>query len=168
MTPNVRRMLAALGLLLFLAMLQSTIVPLIAISGAIPSLLLIGTVFVSLREGQMTAMIASFPAGILVDAYSSGLVGITALGLVVTAFAAGFFHDEEKASMLVRSPQAVAIMLPASLLFHTIYVFSYFQTLDIHFLPLFLRYVLGASLYTTVLSVIPVLIIARRRARLKV
>lgn len=168
MTADLRRILVAFGALLVLAILQSTIVPLIAITGVIPSLLLVGTVFVSLREGQMTAMIASFPAGILADAYSSGLVGITTLGLVVTAFAAGFFHDEEKAPMLIRSPRAVAIMLPASLLFHSIYVFSYFQTLDIHVFPLFLRHVLGASFYTTVLSVIPVLIISRRRARLKV
>lgn len=168
MTPMLRQALAAFALLLALTVMQIAVMPLIAVSGAVPSLLLIGTVFISLRQGQLTAMLVSFPAGILADAYASGLVGLTSLGLVITAFGAGFFHDEEKAALFIRGPRAVAVLAPAALVFHAVYVFAYFQTLDIRLVPALLTHVLGASVYTTVLSVIPVLIMARRTPRLKV
>ena len=168
MTPKLRSALIALALLAVLAVLQVTVIPLIAVSSVVPSLLLIGTVFVSLREGQMTGMLVAFPAGLLADAYFSGLVGISSLGLVVTAFAVGFFHNEEKAELMIRSPRAVGIMFPAALLYHLIYVFAYFQSLDVHILRMLFLHVFGAAVYTTVLSVIPVLIMARTAPRLKV
>lgn len=168
MTPMLRQALSMFGWLLLLAVLQVAIVPLIAIANAVPSLLLIGTVLVALRHGQLTAMLVSFPVGILADAYTSGLVGLTSLGLAVTAFGAGFFHDEEKAATLIRGPRAVAVLFPSALVFHAIYVFSYFQSMSIRILPALLVHVLGAAVYTTVLSVIPVLFLARRSPRLKV
>jgi rod shape-determining protein MreD len=168
MTQQAKRIVLALALLLMLAIVQITVVPLISLGGVVPSVLLIGTVFLSLREGQMTGMLVSFPAGVLVDAYFSGLVGITSLGLTIAAFAVGYFHDEEKAHLLIRSPRAVAIIFFGATLFHLAYVFAYFQSLDIRMLSLLGLHVLGASVYTTVLSTVPVLIIARRASRLKV
>ncbi len=168
MTPKLQRALIAAAMLLVLAVLQVTIVPLISIGGVIPSFLLIGAVFVSLREGQMTGMLAAFPAGLLADAYLSALVGITPLGLTFAAFAAGFFHDEEKAQLLIRSPRAVLIVFLSALLFHLIYVFAYFQSLSIDLGSIVLKHILGASLYTMVVSAVPVLILSRRISGLKV
>lgn len=168
MSPQVRRAFIALLLLLLLAVVQVAVAPLISVLGVIPSLLLIGTVFVSLREGQLTAMLVSFPAGLMTDAYFSGLVGITSLGLTVAAFAAGFFYDEEKSQLIIRSPRAVAVVFMSALLFHFVYLFSYFQSLDLHILGMIGAHVFGASIYTTVLSSIPVLIMARSASRLKV
>lgn len=168
MTPKLRRSLLCLAILFVLAIAQAVVVPLISIANVIPSLLLIGTVFVTLREGQMTGMLVSFPAGLLVDAYSSALVGITPLGLTVAAFAAGFSFDEEKAPKVLRSPRAVMIVFFTAILYHLVAVFSYFQSLEIDLLWMMASHVLGATVYTTILSTIPVLLLARRVSRLKI
>jgi rod shape-determining protein MreD len=168
MTPKVRQIILWFGLMLLLSGLQITLVPLLSVYGVVPSLLLIGTVFVSVYEGQITGMLLSFPAGLLVDAYFSAVVGITPLGLTLAAFIAGFFHDEEKHSLLIRTPKMMWIVLLASLVFHTVYVFSYFRGLGIEILSLVLRHVVAASAYTTLLAVIPLLFLARKSPRLKV
>lgn len=168
MTPKLRRTLWSSALLLALALLQVTFVPLISVGGFIPSFLLIGAVFITLREGQMTGMLMAFPAGLLVDAYLSAVVGITALSLTVAVFAAGFFHDEEQVQFQLGSPRTVLIIFLSALLFHVIYVFSYFQSLDIDIIQTLMAHVFGASIYTVVLSIIPVLVLARRTAKLKV
>ncbi|MFA6232574.1 MAG: rod shape-determining protein MreD [Bacteroidota bacterium] len=168
MTVKLRRVLFSSALLLLLAIVQVTLAPLIGISGIVPSFLLIGTVFVSLREGQMIGMLVAFPAGLMADSYLSALVGITALGLTIAAFAAGFYHDEEKTPILIRSPRVMFIVFLSAILFHTVYVFAYFQSLQVDVLYLLASHVIGASLYTTVLSAIPVLLLSRRMGRLKV
>ncbi len=168
MTPKFRRALWSLALVIALSVIQVTVAPLISIGGVIPSFLLIGAVFVCLREGQMTGMLIAFPAGLLVDAYLSALVGITALSLTVAVFAAGFFYDEEKVQFQLSSPRSVLIIFLSGVLFHLIHVFSYFQSLDIDIARIVMAHVFGASLYTAVLSTIPVLVFARRTARLKV
>ncbi|MDX9757980.1 MAG: rod shape-determining protein MreD [Bacteroidota bacterium] len=168
MSPKFRRALSALGILLLLAVVQVTIIPLIGIRDVLPSVLLIGVVFVSLREGQLTAMLTAFPAGLLADSYLSGVVGISSLGLTITAFATGFFHDEEKASVLIRSPRVIAIMFLGASVYHLIYLFAYFRSMDLDILALIGMHVLGAAAYTTLLSTIPILLLARRAHRLKV
>ncbi len=168
MTLKLRRALFSLGMLLVLAIVQVVVVPLISINDVIPSVLLIGTVFISLREGQMTAMLTAFPAGLLADAYSSALVGISPLGLTVAAFAAGFFYDEEKAAAQLHSPRAVIIVFFSAILYHLVTVLAYFQSLNIDLLQMMALHVFGASVYTTILSTIPVLLLARRISRLQV
>ena len=168
MSPKFRRGILGFGVLLLLALLQVTIVPLLGVGDVLPSVLLIGVVFVSLREGQLTAMLTAFPAGLLADAYLSGVVGISSLGLTLTAFATGYFHDEEKASLLIRGPKAIVITFGGALLYHVVYLFAYFRSLDLNILGMIGMHVIGASVYTTLLSVIPVLLLARRTPRLKV
>jgi rod shape-determining protein MreD len=167
-TPKLRSVLLHFALMMLMVMLQVSVAPLMSIGGIIPSFLLIGAVFVCLREGQMTGMLIVFPAGLLVDAYLSALVGITSLSLTIAVFAAGFFYDEEKTQLQLGSARSVLIVLMSALLYHGIYIFSYFQSLNIDILQLFVSHVLGSSLYTSVLSAIPVLVFARRTVKLKV
>lgn len=168
MTPRFRRLTLWLGLMMLLSVTQIAFAPLIGVYGIVPSFLLIGTVFISVYEGQIAGMLLSFPAGLLVDAYFSAVVGITPLGLTIAAFVAGFFYDEAKASLIIRAPRMILIVLLASLIFHIVFVFSYFRGLDIGFASLFTHHVLGASAYTTVLAVIPILFLVRTAPRLKV
>ncbi|MFZ1729263.1 MAG: rod shape-determining protein MreD [Bacteroidota bacterium] len=168
MTPKLRQALISFGFLMLLAVLQITIAPLITIGSVMPAFLLIGSVFICLREGRMTAMLVAFPAGLFVDSYLSAVVGISTLSLTVAIFAAGFFYDEEKVQLQISSPRTVLIVFLSALLYHLIYVFSYFQSLDVNLVQLLTQHVFGASLYSTVISAIPVLLLARRTAKLKV
>lgn len=168
MSPKLRRAMLALGMMLLLAVVQVTIIPLIGIGEVQPSVLLIGVVFVSLREGQYTAMLTAFPAGLLADAYLSGVVGICSLALTITAFVTGMFHDEEKAGLLIRSPRVLAIILLGAIVYHLVYLFAYFRSMNLDILALIGMHVLGAAAYSTLLSTIPLLLLARRTPRLKV
>lgn len=148
--------------------LQISIVPLIRVVEVAPSLPLIAIAFISLREGATPSMLYAFPTGLLIDAYAGEVVGISSLALTIAAFAMSFFRDPEKTALLIRSGKAVAIVLFGAAIFSVVYVFAYFRTLDLNVVSILVRHVIGTSLYTAVMSTIPVLILARTGSRLRV
>ncbi|MCB2204327.1 rod shape-determining protein MreD [bacterium] len=168
MRPEFKTYFWYAGMMIVLVVLQVTFVPLIGIGSVQPSLPLIGLAFIALQEGATPGMLYAFPSGVMIDLYMGEVVGVSALALVAAAFALGFFHDEEKRSLLIRSSKTVVLILFASLLHGLLYVFAYFQSLDFNIVNILLLHVFGAALYTTVLSIIPVLILARTGSRLKV
>lgn len=148
--------------------LQITIVPLLQVMEVAPSLPLIGIAFISLREGPTPAMLYAFPAGLLIDSYGGEVVGISSLALTIAGFAMSFFRDPEKTALLIRSGKAVAIVLFGGATYSLVYVLAYFRMLDVDIAAILLRHVIGTSLYTAVVSTIPVLILARTDSRLRV
>jgi rod shape-determining protein MreD len=168
MPPEFRKYLRYAILMLVLVILQVTFIPLITVFRIQPSLPLIGIVFLTIIEGRVPGMLFAFPAGLMVDLYSGAVVGISALSLTIAAFAVGYFFDPERSTQLLRSSKVVVLVLIASLLSTSIFAFTYLQRLDIALWGIILRHVVGSSIYTTVLSTIPVLILARISPRLKV
>ena len=168
MRPEVRKYLLYALLMAGLVVLQITLIPLIPILRAHPSLPLIGVAFISMREGATPAMLFGFISGVMIDAYAGEVVGISALALTIAGFAMGFFHDAEKTALLIRSSKAVGIVLFGAALYSIVYVFAYFRSLDFDLLTILFRHVIVAALYTTVVSTIPVLILARTGSRLRV
>ena len=149
-------------------LLQISIVPLIRIMEAAPSLPLIAIAFISIREGATPAMLYAFASGLLLDAYAGEVVGISSLALTIAAFAMSFFRDPEKTALIVRSGKAVGVVLVGTAIYSVVYVFAYFRTLDLDIVSILLRHVVGTSLYTAVVSTIPVLILARTGSRLRI
>jgi rod shape-determining protein MreD len=168
MRPDLRIYFWYTALLVLLVVLQVTFVPLISVWGIQPSLPLVGLLFIGLKKGAAPAMLYAFPSGLLIDLYMGEVVGISALALVVSAFTIGFFFDDEKSALVIRSPRAVLVAALAGFVFSAVYVFAYFQNLDFHFADILLKHVLGATIFTTILSAIPVLILASTGSRLKV
>ncbi len=168
MRLEVRRYVWYAGMMLVLVALHVSVVPLISVGDAIPSLPLIGLVFIALHEGATPGMLYAFPAGLMIDLYMGEVVGISALALVVSTFAVGLFFDAEKTARVIRSPRVVALVLLAAAIFGLIYVFAYFQSLSFDLNAILLQHVLASAVYTAVLSTIPVLILARTGSRLKV
>lgn len=168
MRPEMRKYLLYGLLMAGLVILQVTLIPLMPILHAHPSLPLIGIAFISMREGATPAMLFGFASGIMIDAYTGEVVGISALALTIAGFAMGFFHDPEKTALLIRSSKAVGIVLFGATLYCIVYVFAYFRSLDFDLLSILFRHVVIASLYTVIVSTIPVLILARTGSRLKV
>jgi len=113
-------------------------------------------------------MLYAFPSGLLIDLYMGEVVGISALGLLLGAFVLGLFYDEEKSALVIRSVRAVLLTLLAAIVYGLVYVFAYFQSLSFNIGQVLLQHVLAAAVYTTILSSIPVLILARTGSRLKV
>jgi rod shape-determining protein MreD len=168
MRPEIRAYFWYAGMMLILVVLHVSVVPLISVGGAIPSLPLIGLAFIALREGATPGMLYAFPSGLLIDLYMGEVVGISALALVAGAFTVGLFFDAEKVARVIRSPRVVALILLAAVVYGLVYVFAYFQSLSFDLNEILLQHVFASALYTTVLSTIPVLILARTGSRLKV
>jgi rod shape-determining protein MreD len=79
------------GLVLFTAALvQTSILPLITLSGFRPDLLLLVTIAFALQDGLLTGLRVGFAAGVLTDLLLNGSpVGLTALVFIGVAYAVG-------------------------------------------------------------------------------
>jgi rod shape-determining protein MreD len=74
--------------------LQTTVVPLIGVSGIIPDLLMTALFFLALRNGQMAAVGAGFFLGLAQDLFSApSILGQNALSKTIAGFFAGFFNE---------------------------------------------------------------------------
>ena len=71
--------------------LQSTLLPKIAIRGVKPDLTLVVLIFVSLRRGAMTGQLVGFAAGLAEDVVSLAPLGFHALMRCIAGFVYGLF-----------------------------------------------------------------------------
>ena len=163
MNNPVLRYIAYAVAALLLAVATVVLIPFIAIDGIVPDVMLIWAIWVALNEGQMIGMIAGFGAGLLFDAVSADVIGSNALAKVIAVFVAGYFYLETREREMTGSLRFPMIVALCSVLHNVIYYFFYLRPTEIHFLQFFLRYGMLAAVYTTVLSLIPMLIISRQK-----
>ncbi len=86
--------------------LQTTIVPLVAIYGVRPDLPMLVVLLVALREGAAGGALAGFVAGLFVDLSSAQMLGVTSLANSLTAFGVGWVADR-----LVRSSSPTRMLV---------------------------------------------------------
>jgi rod shape-determining protein MreD len=82
--------------LLFLigVLLQTTMMPQLAIAGVYPDAVVILIVILSLDHGRLSGIWGGFFIGLLLDVYSPGLLGQQALAKTITGGFVGFFSRE--------------------------------------------------------------------------
>jgi rod shape-determining protein MreD len=68
---------------------QSSVVPMVSVSGVTPDLPLILTVFAALRRGPEVGCLVGFFAGLLQDMAGGGLIGVQGLTKAVAGFGMG-------------------------------------------------------------------------------
>jgi rod shape-determining protein MreD len=85
-------------LLLFVpvAAVQLFVVPLITFDGIGPDLVVIIVIYFTLLYGQFYGTILGFVIGALFDVISGGIIGSSMFAKTLTAFAVGYFYDENK------------------------------------------------------------------------
>jgi rod shape-determining protein MreD len=145
-----------------LAVATVVLVPFIAVYGVVPDIMLIWAIWVALNEGQMIGMIAGFGAGLAFDVVSADVIGSNALAKVIAVFIAGYFYLETREREITGSLRFLLIVALCALLHNVLYYSFYLRSTSIEFLPFFLRYGGLNALYTTVISLIPMLLISRR------
>jgi len=149
------------GLLLLLIQMQADF---IAVEQITPDLIVLFVIYLAVREGQFVGLLAGFAMGLLFDLVSSDINGLNALAKMLAGFAAGFFYREEASLQeAVGTPRFLWITAGASLLHNIVYYFFYVRPSQLEFLPFFLRYGLAFTLYTTVFSLVVMLVVARKR-----
>ena len=80
--------LPTLGWTALLAFIQTTLLPLVAFRGSVPSLVTIAVVLYAARVGARRGALLAIPAGLLEDAFGGGIGGAT-LALTIVALLVG-------------------------------------------------------------------------------
>jgi rod shape-determining protein MreD len=155
------------GMLLILIIVQRTFIWLIAVTSfdVTPDLVLIGLVYIGIKEGKTYGSIAGFFSGLTVDFVSFSFLGLMALSKAAAGFTSGFFNDENKTDRFISGYTFVIIVLFCSLVNNIIYYTVYFQGGNLQFTDILVRYALPTAVYTAIFAVIPVIYERRKRIR---
>ncbi len=145
-----------------LSIVQLIFSPIIAVDNIYPNFLLIFCAIIALREGQMVGLVAAFCAGLIYDVISNDVIGTNALASILAIFLVGYFHREGRFRQLVGSYRFLILVLVATLVFNLVYHILRIDTSEVDFLGFFLKYGIASTLYTTVIAILPLLVMARK------
>lgn len=153
-----------LAIVLFfpLLVIQTTIVPLIAINGIVPDLIIILLVFYTLKLGQIHGTIIGCIYGLFFDLITGGLLGSSMLSKTIVGFIAGYFYNENKQELYLKSYIFALIILLCSTI--DSFILSFFSTIELNtsIAVLFLEQGILPGVYTAVFSVIVIIFYPRR------
>ncbi|MCI0450317.1 MAG: rod shape-determining protein MreD [Chlorobi bacterium] len=154
------------ALLLVLVIVQKTLVWLIAVTSyeVTPDIVLVGLAYVGIKRGKIDGSIAGFLSGLLLDLFSFSFIGLMALSKSAAGFLSGFFNNENKIERYLSSYGFVLIVFFCSIVNNIFYFTIYFQGTNLVFSDVLLRYILPTAVYTSIISIIPV-IFARKKIR---
>jgi len=143
-------------------LIQLTVVPFISIQEVIPNLLLVAVVYFSIAYGQIYGTITGAWYGLLYDLISGNLVGGSMLSMTVAGFVAGYFSGETKLDKYLYT-YSFTIVVFLSALIDTI-IFSFFTVIDFNtnFLTALFNYALLPSIYTSLVSILVVIVPYKR------
>ena len=134
-----------------LSLLQTTLIPLLSIKDVYPDILLIGVIITGIRFGATPAIIAGCLVGLVQDAATSQLYGLSSLAKAAAGFAAGYFSREKvKYNLQVTAGVVLATSLTHSAVYQSIY---YFDS-GVSFWVIIFRYIIPHVLYTLVAAMI--------------
>ncbi|PIU45859.1 MAG: rod shape-determining protein MreD [Ignavibacteriales bacterium CG07_land_8_20_14_0_80_59_12] len=135
--------------------LQATLGQLISLDGVKPDFLLIWVVFVALRRGHMSAIIAGSGAGLAADLLSGEFIGIGLLAKATAGFLAGFLYRQNQIAQSLGSWWFLGIVGLISLIHNAIFFFFYLQGTLINFWSSFSFLGIGSTLYTSAFAIMP-------------
>jgi rod shape-determining protein MreD len=134
-----------------LILLQTTLLPMLAIGGLQPDAVLIGLVILGIRQGAVPAIIAGCLVGFVQDAFVTHLFGLSSLANSCAGFVAGYFSREKvKYNLQVTLGVVLATAVVHDVLYFLIYKFGG----GIGFFRMLFRYALPTSFYTLALAFI--------------
>src|SRR3989304_9532528 len=140
-----------------LVVLQSTFVQFIAIENITPDILVVWVVFLALRYGQIHATVAGFILGLIMDIISGSFVGLASLSKTVCGFVAGYFYNETKTAQILATYRFALLVFFTSLIHNLIYFTIFVQGSELPFWRTLALFGLSTSVYTSVLSFLPIL-----------
>jgi rod shape-determining protein MreD len=143
-------------------LVQLTVIPFISIQGVVPNLVLIAVVYFSISNGQIFGTVTGASYGLLYDLISGNLVGSNMLSKTVAGFIAGYFSGETRREKYLYTYSFTLVVFISALIDSMI--FSFFSVIDFNtnFLQALLNHSLLPSIYTSVVSILVVVIPYKR------
>ena len=130
--------------------LQSTVIPVLAIGGVRPDLVLVVTVSAALSAGRETGLLCGVFGGLLQDLLSVGPFGYNVLSKMVLGFLVGLYERKVNQGSLLLPLVAVAAATVGAAMVATLFLLAYGQERQIAAL---LLQVLPAAAYHILLAV---------------
>ena len=144
-------------------LVQLTVIPLIAIGGVIPDLVLISLVYYSISRDQFYGTVLGGTYGVFLDLITGSLLGSSMLSKTIAGFTAGYFSTETKKEINITTYIFSLIVFICALIDSII--FSFFSAFDVqtNIFKLLFEQALLPSLYTAVVSILFIFSPFRRR-----
>jgi len=135
-------------------LVQITVIPLIAIAGVIPDLVLITLVYYSISRDQFYGTVLGASYGFFIDLITGSLLGSSMLSKTIAGFTAGYFSTETKKEINI-STYIFSLIVFICALIDSI-IFSFFSAFDVqtNIFKLLFEQALLPSLYTAVVSIL--------------
>jgi hypothetical protein len=89
------------------------------------------------------------------DIASNDVLGSNALAKILAAFVAGYFYQEDKIKQILGGLPFLGVVTVSGLVHNLVYYFLYIRPSEIAFGSFFISYGLAATLYTTVIALVP-------------
>lgn len=150
---------------LLVVVVQTTLVPLIAIVDITPDLPLLWVIVIAIRRGQIAGTVGGFSIGLLLDLLSgsNGMVGLSALTKTASGFVTGYFYNENKTAQTLGTYALILVTLLVSALHNFLYFLILLQGTDSGLSAILFRYGVPTTLYTAA-AALPALFVWSRRA----
>jgi len=144
-------------------LVQITVIPLIAIAGVIPDLVLISLVYFSISRDQYYGTVLGASYGFFIDLITGSLLGSSMLSKTIAGFTAGYFSTETKKDINISTYIFSLIVFICALIDSVI--FSFFSAFDVqtNIIKLLFEQALLSSLYTAMVSILFIFSPFRRR-----
>jgi len=147
-----RKIIVLICFSLLTILVQLLFVPWMTIRDIRPDFILILVLLVGRFEGRMVGQIYGFSIGLLIDAIGIGsFLGLSALTKTISGFFSGYLKNQ-KAKMNVFSYYAIPLVI--IFLHFIIFYLVNFKNAEITTYNVILRYVIPASLYTSVFYIL--------------
>ena len=155
-------------LILGLIIIQLKLVWVISVSSynITPDLIIIGIVYLGLKNGKIEATLAGFFAGLIVDLLAGSFLGLQALSYAIAGFAAGFFLTEN--DKYLRRQHFLTVVAVSAFISNSIYFFVFFlsSTTSIGLIDVVAKFILPTVLYSVIAS-LPLIIFPNRKTNIK-
>ena len=144
-------------------LVQLTVIPLIAIGGVIPDLVLISLVYYSISRDQFYGTVLGASYGVFLDLIIGSLLGSSMLSKTIAGFTAGYFSTETKKEINI-STYIFSLIVFICAMIDSI-IFSFFSAFDVqtNIFKLLFEQALLPSLYTAMVSILFIFSPFRRR-----
>lgn len=155
-----------ISILLFfpLLLIQTTVIPLIAIDTVIPDLILILLVYYSITQGQIYGSVLGFVYGFLFDIITGSLLGSAMIAKTLAGFTAGYFSSENKRDQYLISYNFALIVLVSSLVDSTINAFFSAINFTSNIFLIFFQYALLPAIYTAAIALMAMIFYPKRKS----
>ncbi len=151
-----------------IVVLQTALSRYINIGGIAPDILAIWVTYLALKEGRLSGTIWGFFVGLGLDLMSGSLIGLSALTKTIGGFTAGYFYDDSKLKHTLGTYRFLLIVFLSSFVQHLVYFVVFTRGSDINIITAIVEFGVTTTLYTTLVSLFPVMIVARRSATVNV